>query len=157
MIGKRRSEFAEAPVIEIDLEEAMIDKEPITVIVSEKGWLRALKGHQDDLSKLDFKQGDSLKRAIKAQTTDKLVVFTSNGKFFTLGCDKLPGGRGHGEPIRLMIDLEENHEIVDVFVHDPERKLLVASTVGNGFVVPESRNRRDDPQGQAGAEPLRAG
>ncbi len=136
-IGRRRTEFSQAPEIEIDLEQAMIEKEPITVILSEKGWLRALKGHQDDLSRLDFKQGDELKAAVKAYTTDRILVYATNGRFFTLAGDQLPGGRGHGEPVRLMVDIEENHDIVDVFVHQPGRKLLVASTAGYGFVVPE--------------------
>jgi topoisomerase-4 subunit A len=136
--GKRRSVLAEAPEVDADLDAALVEKEPLTVILSEKGWIRALKGHQEDLSKLDFKQGDSLKRAIHAQTTDKLVLFATNGKFFTLDCSQLPGGRGHGEPVRLQVDLEDNHDIVVAFVHDPERKLLVASTAANGFIVPES-------------------
>ncbi len=136
-IGRRRTEFSQAPEIEIDLEQAMIEKEPITIILSEKGWIRALKGHQDDLSRLDFKQGDELKAAVKAYTTDRILVYATNGRFFTLAGDQLPGGRGHGEPVRLMVDIEENHDIVDVFVHQPGRKLLVASTAGYGFVVPE--------------------
>ncbi|MBS0250334.1 MAG: DNA topoisomerase IV subunit A [Proteobacteria bacterium] len=137
-LGRRRSSFADMPEIDIDLDAALVEKEPITVIMSEKGWVRALKGHQDDLSKLDFKQGDGLKRALKAFTTDKLVLFATNGKFFTLEAGALPGGRGHGEPLRLMIDLEENHDIAELFVHDPSRKLLVASTGAYGFIVPEA-------------------
>ena len=106
--------------------------------MSEKGWVRALKGHhQDDFSKLEFKRGDGLKRALKAFMIDKLVIFATNGKFFTLESNALPGGRGHGEPVRLMIDLEENHDIAEFFVHDASRKLLVASTGGYGFIVPE--------------------
>jgi topoisomerase IV subunit A len=136
-LGKRRSDFADAPVIEVDLEQAMIEKEPITVILSEKGWIRAMKGHQDDLSKLDFKQGDGLMRAIKAFTTDKILLLATNGKVFTLAGDQLPGGRGHGEPVRLMVDLEENHTFVEAWLHTPGRKLLVAATSGHGFVVPE--------------------
>jgi topoisomerase-4 subunit A len=136
-LGRRRSTFADAPEIEADLDAALVEKEPITVILSEKGWVRALKGHQCDLSKLEFKQGDGLKRAVHASTTDKLVLFATNGKFFTLEAGALPGGRGHGEPVRLMIELEENHDIAEVFVHDPSRKLLVASTGGYGFIVPE--------------------
>ncbi|MFZ4806944.1 MAG: DNA topoisomerase IV subunit A [Hyphomicrobiaceae bacterium] len=136
-LGRRRTAFADAPDIEIDLEQALIEKEPITVILSEKGWIRALKGHPEDLSKLDFKQGDDLRKAVRASTTDKLLLFTTNGKFFTLEANGLPGGRGHGEPVRLMFDLEENHDIVDLFVHEPGRKLLVASTGANGFIVPE--------------------
>lgn len=136
-LGRRRTSFAEAPEVDLDLEAALVEKEPITIILSEKGWIRALKGHQDDLSKLDFKQGDNLKRAVKAQTTDKLILFATNGKFFTLEASQLPGGRGHGEPVRLIVDLEENQDFAECFVHEPGRKLLVASTAGNGFVVPE--------------------
>jgi topoisomerase-4 subunit A len=136
-LGRRRTSFADAPAIDIDLDAALVEKEPITIILSDKGWIRALKGHQDDLSKLDFKQGDSLKRAVKAQTTDKLVLLATNGKFFTLEASQLPGGRGHGEPVRLMVDLEENQDFAECFVHEPGRKLLVASTAGYGFVVPE--------------------
>jgi topoisomerase-4 subunit A len=136
-LGRRRTDFADAPEIEIDLDQAMIEREPITVILSEKGWIRALKGHQDDLSRLDFKQGDRLKFAFHAQTTDRLLAFTTNGKFFTLTGDQLPGGRGHGEPLRLMIDLEENHDVAAFFTHKPGRKLLVASVAGYGFVVNE--------------------
>ncbi|HYD15088.1 MAG TPA: DNA topoisomerase IV subunit A [Hyphomicrobium sp.] len=136
-LGRRRTTFADAPEVDLDLEAALVEKEPITVILSDKGWIRALKGHQDDLSKLDFKQGDSLKRAVKAQTTDKLILFATNGRFFTLEASQLPGGRGHGEPVRLMVDLEENQDFAECFVHEPGRKLLVASTAGYGFVVPE--------------------
>jgi topoisomerase IV subunit A len=136
-LGRRRSDFAEAPTIEVDLDQAMIEKEPITVILSEKGWIRAMKGHQDDLSKLEFKQGDQLLRAVKAHTTDKLLLLATNGKVFTLTGDQLPGGRGHGEPVRLMVDLEENHAFVEAWVHSPGRKLIIAATSGHGFVVPE--------------------
>ncbi|MFA5949779.1 MAG: DNA topoisomerase IV subunit A [Hyphomicrobium sp.] len=136
-LGARRTSFADAPEVDVDLDAALVEKEPITIILSEKGWVRALKGHQDDLTKLEFKQGDGLKRAVKAQTTDKLVLLATNGRFFTLEASALPGGRGHGEPIRLMVDLEENTDFVEFFVHEPGRKLLVASTGGYGFVVPE--------------------
>jgi topoisomerase IV subunit A len=136
-IGRRRSTFADAPDVEIDLEQAMIEKEPVTVILSEKGWIRAMKGHFDDTSKLEFKQGDRLLRAVKAHTTDKLLLLATNGKVFTLTGDQLPGGRGHGEPVRLMVDLEENHAFAEIFVHEPGRKLLIAASSGHGFVVPE--------------------
>ena len=136
-LGRRRTGFADAPQVEVDLAAALIEKEPVTVVLSEKGWIRAMRGHIDDYGSLQFKQGDELKRAIPAQTTDTIVLFATNGKFFSLGADKLPGGRGHGEPARLMIDLEENHDIVEAFVHVPGRKLLVASSAGNGFIVPE--------------------
>ena len=136
-LGRRRSAFAVAPEVDLDLDAALVEKEPITVILSDKGWIRALKGHQDDLARLEFKQGDGLKRVLKASTADKLILFATNGKFFTLEAAQLPGGRGHGEPVRLMVDLEENHDLAEIFVHDPARKLLVASTGGYGFVVPE--------------------
>ncbi len=136
-LGRRRSSFADAPDIDVDLDEVLTEKEPVTVILSDKGWIRAMKGHIDDTSKLEFKQGDGLKRAVKAMTTDKLILFATNGKFFTLEAGQLPGGRGHGEPVRLMVDLEVNHDFVELFVHDLSRKLLVASSGGYGFVVPE--------------------
>jgi topoisomerase-4 subunit A len=137
-LGRRRTDFGLVPQIEVDLDEALIEREPITVILSEKGWIRALKGHGNDLDKLQLKTGDSLFRALPAQTTDKLILFATNGKFYTLGAADLPGGRGAGEPVRLMIDLEEEAEIIDLFVHDPARKLLIASSAGNGFIVAES-------------------
>src|SRR5262249_17025928 len=98
-LGRRRTSFAEAPSIEVDLDRVLIEKEPITVILSAKGWIRALKGHVDATSKLEFKQGDRLMRAVKASTTDKLLLLATNGKIFTLPCDQLPSGRGHGEPV----------------------------------------------------------
>jgi topoisomerase-4 subunit A len=138
-LGKRRSDFADAPEHDVaDIHHAMIEKEPITVVVSEKGWLRALKGHLSDFSLLTFKEGDSLKLAFPAQTTDKILVFTTGGKFYTIGADRLPGGRGHGEPIRIIVDMENDQDIVTAFVHDPSRKLLLASHEGNGFIVPEA-------------------
>ena len=91
----------------------------------------------DDVKGLKFKAGDRLRCAVKAWTTDKLVLFATNGKFYTVGAESIPGGRGHGEPVRLMIDIEANHEIVQLFVNKPGRKLMVASTAGYGFVVPE--------------------
>ena len=136
-LGARRSTFEDAPTIDVDLSEALIEKEPVTVILSDKGWIRALKGHQDDLSKLEFKQGDSLKRAVKCSTTDKLIILGTNGRFYTLEANLLPGGRGHGEPVRLMVDIEETSDFVEMFTFTPGRRLLVASTAGYGFVVPE--------------------
>jgi topoisomerase-4 subunit A len=136
-LGKRKTEFSALPQIDVSIEDALIEKEPITVVLSEKGWIRALKGHDADLSKLTFKTDDTLKYAIKAQTTDKLVLFATNGKFYTLEANELPGGRGQGEPVRLMIDFDESDSILEGFIHKPGRKLLVASNVGNGFIVPE--------------------
>jgi topoisomerase-4 subunit A len=136
-LGKRKTGTAALPQIDVSIEEALIEKEPVTIVLSEKGWIRALKGHDAGLSKLTFKADDSLKYAVKAQTTDKLVLFASNGKFYTLDVSDLPGGRGQGEPVRLMIDLDEADSILEGFVHKPGRKLLVASNIGNGFIVAE--------------------
>ncbi len=97
----------------------MIEKEPITVVISEKGWIRALKGHISDVSTLTFKEGDGLRVAFPAQTTDKILLVTTGGKAYTLGADKLPGGRGHGEPIRIMVDMENDQDVLTAFVHDP--------------------------------------
>ncbi|MCB1381453.1 MAG: DNA topoisomerase IV subunit A, partial [Notoacmeibacter sp.] len=138
-LGRRRTTFGEAPGHDLEvIQQAMIEKEPVTVVVSEKGWLRALKGHLTDHSGLAFKDGDKLKFAFHAQTTDKLLVLTTGGKVYTIGADKLPGGRGHGEPIRIMVDMENDQDIVSIFVHDPQARRLIASHVGNGFVVPEA-------------------
>ena len=112
-------------------------REPITVVLSEKGWIRALKGHTDDLASLKFKEGDAARFVVKAETTDKLIAFAADGRAFTLGGDKLPGGRGMGEPIRLMIELAENTAIIDLFTLAPGAKRLLASTDGYGFVVAE--------------------
>lgn len=138
-LGRRRTQFADAPVADVEaIQQAMIEKEPITVVVSEKGWIRALKGHIADVSSLQFKEGDKLKLAFPAQTTDRILLFTTGGKAYTLGGDKLPGGRGHGEPVRIMVDMENDQDILTAFVHDPARKLLVSSAAGNGFIVPET-------------------
>jgi topoisomerase-4 subunit A len=138
-LGKRRTTFADAPDHDLtDIHHAMVEKEPVTVVVSAKGWLRAMKGHLADLSQLTFKEGDSLKLAFPAQTTDKIIVFTTGGKFYTIGADRLPGGRGHGEPIRIIVDMDNDQDIVTAFVHNPGRKLLLVSHDGNGFVVPEA-------------------
>ncbi|CVI55664.1 DNA topoisomerase IV subunit A [Agrobacterium leguminum] len=138
-IGRRRTQFADAPDADIEaIQQAMIEKEPVTIVISQKGWIRALKGHMSDTSSLTFKEGDGPKLAFPAQTTDKLLLLTTGGKAYTLGADKLPGGRGHGEPIRIMVDMENDQDILTAFVHDPSRKLLLVSTAGNGFIVPES-------------------
>ena len=134
-LGRRRTEVADAPSAVIIPLEAMVEREPVTVICSQKGWIRAMKGHVEDNAEIKFKEGDRDKFQIKCETTDKLLVFGTNGKFYTLGADKLPGGRGHGEPIRLMIELGENQDIVQVMIHKPGQKLLVASADGRGFVV----------------------
>jgi topoisomerase IV subunit A len=137
-LGKRRTVFAEAPEHdEAAIEEALVEREPITVVVSEKGWIRALRGTVSDLSSIAFKADDGPKFAFSAETTSKCLVFASNGRFYTLEAAKLPGGRGHGEPIRLFIDLEQEAELVAVFRHQGGRKFLLAGAQGRGFVVPE--------------------
>ena len=136
-LGKRRTELGEAPSALVIPLEAHIEKEDITVVCSDKGWIRAFKGHMEDTSEIKYKDGDRERFVLHASTTDKLVIFATNGRFYTIGADKLPPGRGHGEPIRLMVDLSNDHDLVSIFLHDPERKLLVASSDGRGFVVAE--------------------
>lgn len=138
-LGKRRTTFADAPQHDLtDMHHALIEKEPVTVVVSEKGWLRAMKGHLPDFSTLTFKEGDKLKLAFHAETTDRILVLTTGGKFYTIGANSLPGGRGHGEPIRIIVDMENDQDIVTAFVHNPGRQLLLSSHDGNGFLVPEA-------------------
>ena len=137
-IGKRRTTFGEAPAHdEAAIEEAMVVREPITVVVSEKGWIRGLRGHVADLSGVTFKTDDALKFAFPTETTAKILIFGSNGRFYTIDASKLPGGRGHGEPVRLFIDLDDA-DVVAAMAYQGDRKFLVASYQGNGFIVPES-------------------
>ncbi len=137
-LGKRRTGFAKAPAHdEAAIEEALVEREPITVVVSEKGWIRALRGQVSDLSALAFKADDGLKLAFFAETTSKLLVFATNGRFYTIDAAKLPGGRGHGEPVRLFADLEQEADIVTVFRYQGGRKFIVASKQGTGFIVAE--------------------
>ena len=137
-VGRRRSDFAEAPSIDVDsASEAFIPREPITVILSDKGWIRAAKGRVDDPSELKFKEGDKLGFLVPAETTDKLLIFASDGRFFTVECSKLPSARGHGEPLRLMVDLDDKVKIIDVFPHKAGRKRVLASKEGYGFIMPE--------------------
>ena len=137
-LGKRRTGFADAPEHdEAAIEEALVEREPVTIVVSEKGWIRALRGTVTDLSGITFKADDRLRFSFPAETTSKCLVFATNGRFYTLDVGKLPGGRGHGEPIRLFIDLEQDAELVAVFRHQGGGKFLVASAQGRGFVVPE--------------------
>jgi topoisomerase-4 subunit A len=138
-LGERRTLFAMAPDADIDaIQQSMIEKEPVTIVISQKGWIRALKGHMSDISTLTFKEGDTLRLSFHAQTTDKLLLVTTGGKAYTLGADKLPGGRGHGEPVRIMVDMENDQDILTAFVHDATRKLLLVSTGGNGFIIAET-------------------
>ncbi len=136
-LGVRRTEIGSPPSEVVIPLEAVVEREPVTVLCSTKGWVRALKGHQEDASDAKYKEGDRERFVVHAQTTDKLLVFATNGRFYTLGVDKLPGGRGFGEPLRLMMGLPNDQDIVGLLVHEPGRKLLVASSDGRGFVVPE--------------------
>jgi topoisomerase IV subunit A len=138
-LGRRRTELADAPAEIEHAVEDFVEREPITIVCSEKGWIRAAKGHLDETQAADlkFKEGDGPRFAVHAQSTDKVLVFGTNGRFYTVACDKLPGARGHGEPIRLMIELGNDQDIVDLAVLKGARKFLVASDSGRGFVVPE--------------------
>jgi topoisomerase-4 subunit A len=135
-LGARRTRFTEATEVEDIPYEAMIDREPITVICSKMGWIRALKGHVDLAAEQKFKDGDGPRYAFHAETTDKILVVAENGRFYTLLGANLPGGRGMGEPVRLMVDLPNDTGITDLLVFRPGEKLLVASTAGDGFIVP---------------------
>lgn len=136
-LGKRRTEIGEPPSDVVIPLEAMIDREPVTVICSAKGWVRAAKGHLQDFEEVRYKDGDKKRFTFHAETTDKVLVFATNGRFYAMGVDKLPGGRGFGEPLRLMFDMPSDHDIVSLFIFKPDRKLLVASSDGRGFVVTE--------------------
>ena len=136
--GARRTAFAEAGEAQDVPIEAMIEREPITVVCSKMGWIRAMKGHIDLGTEMKFRDGDEGRFLFHAETTDKLLVFSSTGRFYTLSAANLPGGRGLGEPLRLMVDLPNEAEIVTLFTHRPEGKLLVASSAGDGFLVPEA-------------------
>ncbi|MGV6840747.1 MAG: DNA topoisomerase IV subunit A [Planktomarina sp.] len=136
--GARRTDFAQAAEVEEVPIEAMIDKEPITVVCSQMGWIRAMSGHIDLARELKFKDGDGPAFMFHAHTTDKLLAYGSNGRFFTVQASNLPGGRGMGEPLRLMVDLPNEVQIIDLFIHDPKAKRIVVSTAGDGFVIAET-------------------
>ena len=137
-LGKRRTTFADAPEHDLAaIEEAFVEREPVTVVVSEKGWVRTMKGHMADLSGLSFKTDDKLDQAFFAESTSKLLLFATNGKFYSLDVAKLPGGRGHGEPIRMFVDMDQDVAIASLFVNKGGRKFLIASTDGQGFIVNE--------------------
>ena len=134
-LGRRRTAFEAAPAAEVIPLEAMIEREPVTVICSEKGWIRAVGGHLADTSDIKYKEGDRRRFLMHAETTDKLLVFATNGRFYTIGVDRLPRGRGHGEPLRLMIDLANEDDVVAIQLYRPEAKYLLAASDGRGFVV----------------------
>jgi topoisomerase-4 subunit A len=136
-LGARRTDISDAPdqiAVPLDI---LIEREPITVICSQKGWIRAGKGHLTDFGDLKYKDGDRGRFVFHAETTDKILMFATNGRFYTFGGDRLPSGRGHGEPVRLLMDLPNDQDVVALFVHRPGEKVLVASSDGRGFVVPE--------------------
>ncbi len=135
--GARRTTFDDAPEVEEIAYEAMIEREPVTVVCSEMGWIRAMKGHIEPSAELKFKDGDGPRFFLHAETTDRLLMFGSNGRMYTLQAGQLPGGRGMGEPVRLMTDLPSEARMVALFVHVPGGRLLVASDAGDGFVLPE--------------------
>ncbi len=135
-LGKRRSQFAIAPVVDTSVSlEAMIEKEPITVICSKRGWIRGIKGHMKPEEVLKYKDGDSESFRFSAYTTDKIFLFSTSGRIYTLGGDKLPSGRGHGEPVRLLCDMENNDEVVALMTYMPGSKLLLASSIGKGYLI----------------------
>ena len=134
-IGRRRSEIGDSPTSIVIPMEAMIEREPVTVVCSTKGWVRAVRGHLEKETELKYKEGDSHRFALHAQTTDKLILFATNGRFYTVSVDRLPGGRGFGEPIRLMVDLPNDQDIVTLMVLKQKAKLLIAASDGRGFIV----------------------
>ena len=134
-LGRRRTAIAEAPpIVEMPI-AALVEREPVTVLCSQKGWVRAVKGHNGSAAEQRYKEGDAARFAVAAETTDRLVVFATNGRFYTIGVDRLPGGRGQGEPLRLMVDLPNEHDLVAMFPYRPGMELLVAASDGRGFVV----------------------
>lgn len=137
-LGRRRTEIADAPAIDVDVEEVLTVREPVTVICSEKGWIRTMKGHVPFDAEAKYKEGDRARFWLPMESTDRLMIFSTDGRFFTLPVDKLPGGRGMGEPVRLMIDLTNEQDIVAAFKHEPERDLLLVASTGHGFRVKES-------------------
>jgi topoisomerase-4 subunit A len=148
--GKRRTTFEAAPdAIVVDMAEAFVEREPATIVVSRMGWIRALRGHVEDLSALAFKGDDGLKISFFAETISKILVLATNGKAYTLEASKLPGGRGHGEPIRLMADIDEGADIAFVWAHKPGAKALLAASDGRGFIVGEDEMLSSTRKGKA--------
>ena len=135
-LGKRRTEIGQPPA---DLQvpvEALVEREPVTIVCSAKGWIRAIRGHNLNLGELKYKEGDGPRFVLAADTTERILLFATDGRFYTLAVDKLPGGRGHGEPLRLMLDFDNEHDLVAMLRYVPGQKLLLAANDGRGFVVP---------------------
>ncbi len=157
-LGARRTSFGDAPLAGDFSVEAFIEREPITVLCSEKLFLRAAKGHVADVSDMKHKEGDRPRFALQCETTDKLLAFATNGRFYTIGCDKLPSARGFGEPLRLTIELPEDADIITLMKYDPTQELLIASSDGRGFrvmasdVVAQTRNGKQTLNVADGAE-----
>ncbi len=137
-LGRRRTTLADMPAIADVPLEATVEREPITIVLSEKGWIRTLKGHVAPEAVANYKEGDKGRFVLQAETTDKIILFGTNGRAYTLSPDKLPGGRGYGEPVRLVLDLGDDQETLSLFIHKPGAKRLVGATDGRGFVVPEA-------------------
>ncbi len=133
-LGKRRTEIGAPPAVILVPVEALVEREPVTVLCSEKGWIRTVKGHNGAAAEVKYKEGDGPRFVVPMETTDRLVIFGTNGRFYTILVDRLPGGRGHGEPLRLMIDLSNEHDIVALLPYRPEQKLLLAASDGRGFI-----------------------
>ena len=136
-LGKRRTEIAAPPAAVVIPIDVAVEKEPLTIVCSAKGWIRAFKGHLEAGAEVKYKDGDGPAYRLHGETTDKLILFATDGRFYTLGCDRLPPGRGNGEPVRLMFDLSNDHDIVALLVHRPGRKLVVVSSDGRGFIAAE--------------------
>lgn len=149
VLGARRTQFADATEVEDIPYEAMIDREPITVICSRMGWIRAMKGHVDLAAEQKFKDGDGPRFAFHAETTDKILLVAENGRFYTLLGANLPGGRGMGEPVRLMIDLPNDTGITDLLIYRAGQKYLLASSAGDGFIVPSEELLAQTKAGKA--------
>jgi len=136
-LGMRRTEIAAPPAAVVIPIDVAVEKEPVTIVCSAKGWIRAFKGHLEAGAEVKYKDGDGPAYRLHGETTDKLILFATDGRFYTLGCDRLPPGRGNGEPVRLMFDLSNDHDIVALLVHRPGRKLVVVSSDGRGFIAAE--------------------
>lgn len=158
----RRTILGEAPSLEIVPMDAMIEREPITVVCSAKGWIKAMKGHGINPDDIKYKEGDRARFVLTAETTDKILLFSTDGRFFTIGGDKMPPGRGFGEPVRLMMDLPNEVDIVDVMVFKPNQRIIVASDSGYGFIVKsddilaQTRNGKQVLNLSSGAEACKA-
>lgn len=148
-IGKRRTDFGEVQEsLQVISVEAFIEKEPVMVIYSQRGWIRTVKGHQLDHEAVKYKDGDAEQYILKSYTTDKLLIFASNGRCYTVLCDKLPKGKGFGEPLRLFIDLENDANVIQMHVYQPEQQLLLISNAGRGFVMPGEEALAQTKQGK---------